>query len=88
MPRDGYFAAALRRANAVTMSFCASAMALLAVVMLAPASLFGNCSPRKSTSATRKFCRSDGQAPAISAPKSCSDRLLLLSRGNSRARQF
>ena len=44
---------------------CAAAMALLAVVMCAPASISGNCSDRKSTSVTRKFCRSDGHTLAI-----------------------
>ena len=45
-PAAGYFEAALRLANAVTMSFWAKAMASLAVVMFAPVSLSGNCTPR------------------------------------------
>jgi hypothetical protein len=41
--RIAYFAAALCLINAFTISACASAMALLAVVMWSPAATSGNC---------------------------------------------
>jgi len=41
--RIAYFAAALCLINAFTISACASAMALFAVVMWSPASMSGNC---------------------------------------------
>src|ERR1700704_5180599 len=82
------FGAALCRTNAVTMSFCASSMARLAVVRWASASASGCCIDRKSISVTRKFCRSDGQAAAMAAVKSCADMLLIWSGEYSRAKQF
>jgi hypothetical protein len=44
--RGHYLRAAVCLMNAVTTSFCANAMALLAVVIWAPASSLGNCIDR------------------------------------------
>src|SRR4051794_17627071 len=39
-----------------------------------PASTLGNCCDTKSTTDTRNFCRSDGQAPTVSEVKSAVNR--------------
>jgi hypothetical protein len=67
--RSTYFGVALCRMKAVTISFCANAMALLAVVIWAPASTSGNCIVGYSTRITRKFCRSKGHAQRKQAPQ-------------------